>query len=148
MDKDNRDDKNPILFLEYDNSPEVLCPSLKETDSFLSINSILSNDLLSFELSNNQITGDGFNSIWDIDFINGWNKTDKDLWAYDREWYLKEMKKGVKFYYLGKTKLSNKYDSYVILQQIEDPDDELSQRYFAYRNMYLFNVRKHEVVSI
>ena len=150
MDKGGRDDMNLVYFLEYENLPEVLWPTFEISDSFLSIDSILSNKMLLFEVSNNQITGRDFNSIWEIDFINGWDKTDKDLWAYDRNLYMKEMKKGVKCFYLGRTKISNKYETFVILLETEDPDDDDTtlQSYYDYRKLYLFNIKNKKVVSI
>ncbi|MDD6211149.1 MAG: hypothetical protein PUB21_11160 [Bacteroidales bacterium] len=92
------------------------------------------------------ISGKLFETLCRFEFINQWEFYKKNSfvpYSYDYEKFVKWRMEEIKLFYLGETKLSENYRSFLILF-IEGKEDE----FFMSRELYLINAKGNKCQSI
>lgn len=84
--------------------------------------------------------------FYELDIINGWPHNHSE-YIVSKQDHIKSIKKGNVIYYLGKLKLSAKYDSYLILNDyiLKEKEEYL---YLNAQELYLINVMNDSIQSI
>lgn len=93
-----------------------------------------------------KITGELFDVLCNLDIINRWNsykESDINPYSSKREEFVEKMKQELDLFYLGKLKLSNNFNSYLILVSIG-----ITNNYNVIKIAFLINEVDDKIVSI
>jgi hypothetical protein len=145
------DEKNKFLNYEnYSQSNSSMPYDLRSQQKFKLNDSVLVYVGTLFNYNNEfQIKNDMFNWLIRQDVINGLNQMNyfnRNYHRYkDSQEYIEAQKQELKLYYLGRLKLSNKFESHLILSAKELSNDIFTA---IYKKVFLINTKRTRVLSI
>lgn len=136
-----------FLFENYNKSIIILPDDFNLCDEGIySIDSIIVNKEKMIQSKKNQITGELYNRLCNINLINQWyafKKSDLNPYSDKYEVFVEKRKHELDLYFLGKLELSKNFDSYLILVSSVKNDD-----YNIIKNVFLINVANKKLASI
>lgn len=92
-----------------------------------------------------RIVGESFNTLLNINMINGWDSFEKsviNIYPIDYENFVTKRKQELELFYLGNLNLSKRYSSYLILAS------DIMDDYNIVLKVFLINVIDNKVVSV
>jgi hypothetical protein len=139
--------RDSLLFENYyQNGIKLPKECLLDRGNIYFNDNLLVNRKILLQTQGEKIIGTLFDVLCNLDIINRWNSyKDSDInpYSYKREEFVEKMKKELDLFYLGKLKLSNNFNSYLIVVSTG-----ITNNYNVIKTVFLINETNNKIVSI